>query len=276
MVNVSDIIVDTTSLTWLLKLAQRKQTIDGKAHSQLYSVILTASDSRLSFTSLVKDGVSSVMRLSIPCAGQGEVVITDIDTTLGVLKYHGGVLTITPSLDKFRFKSTNKQTTLSSSKDARAFPHTPSTIAQWTEKSNALAEKINADEAQYTTNDGKVYDSMIGFTDLNTTSLYEAFRCDSMNGQKYNKYTLAWQDGELTVNVGEELKGKTKTVLDAPYADQSVEPFTATYGGGLEHIFQHLNSDVGIWVFDFTDAGMGYPMLITLGDGDYIFQASNL
>jgi len=279
---VSDIIVDTTSLTWLLKLAQRKQTIDGKAHSQLYSVILKASDSRLSFTSLVKDGVSSVMRLSIPCAGQGEVVITDIDTTLGVLKYHGGVLTITPSLDKVRFKSTNKQTTLSASKDARAFPHTPSTIAQWTEKSNALAEKINADEAQYTTNDGKVYDFMIGFTDLNTTSLYEAFRCDSMNGQKYNKYTLAWQDGELSVNVGEELKGKTKTVLDAPYGntsyhtDQNVESFTATYAGGLEHIFQHLNSDVGIWIFDFTDAGMGHPMLITLGDGDYIFQAGIL
>ena len=278
---MSDIIVDTTSLTWLLKLAQRKQTIDGKAHSQLYSVILKASDSRLSFTSLVKDGVSSVMRLSIPCAGQGEVVITDIDTTLGVLKYHGGVLTITPSLDKVRFKSTNKQTTLSASKDARAFPHTPSTIAQWAEKSNTLALKINADDISYTTNDGKVYGFMVGFTDLNTTSLYEAFRCDSMNGQKYNKYTLAWQDGDLTISVGGELKGKTKSVMEIGEVASTVAPvrevsFTADDGGGLEHIFQHLNSDVGIWIFDFTDAGMGHPMLITLGDGDFIFQASNL
>jgi len=28
-------------------------------------------------------------------------------------------------------------------------------------------------------------------------------------------------------------------------------------------------------VWDFTHVGMGYPMLITLGDGDFIFQASN-
>ena len=276
MVNVSDIIVDTTSLTWLLKLAQRKQTIDGKAHSQLYSVILKASDSRLSFTSLVKDGVSSLMRLSIPCAGQGEVVITDIDTTLGVLKYHGGVLTITPSLDKVRFKSTNKQTTLSASKDARAFPHTPSTIAQWAEKSNSLAEKINVDDLTYTTNDGNKIKTTWDFADLDTTTLYEALRCDSMNGQKFNKYEVLFDSpSDLEIRVGGELKGKTHTQINDVHCNTDYG-FCSSYGGGLEHIFQHLNSDVSIHVWDFTEAGMGYPMLITLGDGDYIFQASNL
>lgn len=124
MVEVS-INVDTNSLKWLLTLAQRKQTIDGSSHAQLYSVILKASDGRLSLTSLVKDGVTSLMRLSIPCTGQGEVVITDIDTTLGVLKYHGGVITITPTVDKVKFKSSNKQTTLSASKEAKAFPTHP-------------------------------------------------------------------------------------------------------------------------------------------------------
>ncbi len=274
------ITVDTDSLRWLLTLAQRKHTIDGSSHAQLYSVILKASGGRLSFCSLVKDGVSSLMRLSIPCAGEGEVVITDIDTTLGVLKYHGGVLTMTPSQDKIKFKSSNKQTTLSASKEAKAFPHTPSTIAQWTEKSNALAEKISIDNLTYTTNDGQKISTCWDFSDLSTTALYEAFRCDSMNGQKFNQYVLSFQEpNELEIRVGADLKGKTITKIESrPFTTPVGEDtgFTATYGGGLEHIFQHLNSDIGIHVWDFTEAGMGYPMLITLGDGDYIFQASQL
>ena len=48
------------------------------------------------------------------------------------------------------------------------------------------------------------------------------------------------------------------------------------YNGGLEHIFGNLNNDVGLYVFDFTEVGMGYPLLMTLGEGDYIFQTSNL
>ena len=268
--------VDTNSLKWLLTLAQRKQTIDGSSHAQLYSVILKASDGRLSLTSLVKDGVTSLMRLSIPCTGQGEVVITDIDTTLGVLKYHGGVISITPTVDKVKFKSSNKQTTLSASKEAKAFPHTPETMAQWNEKSNALAEKISVDTLTYTTNDGQKINTSWDFSDLSTTTLYEAFRCDSMNGQKFNQYVISFKEpNELEIRVGADLKGKTITKIQSqPFTTPVGEDagFTATYGGGLEHIFQHLNSDVGIHVWDFTDAGMGHPMLITLGDGDYIFQ----
>ena len=270
------ITIDTDSLRWLLTLAQRKHTIDASSHAQLYSVILKASGGRLSFCSLVKDGVSSLMRLSIPCAGEGEVVITDIDTTLGVLKYHGGVLTITPSQDKIRFKSSNKQTTLSASKEAKAFPHTPSTIAQWAEKSNALAEKINVDDLTYTTNDSNKIKTTWDFSDIGTTALYEAFRCDSMNGQKFNKYEVLFDSpADLEIRVGGELKGKTHTMIKDIHCNTDYG-FCATYGGGLEHIFQHLNSDIGIHVWDFTEAGMGYPMLITLGDGDYIFQASHL
>jgi hypothetical protein len=102
------ITVETNSLKWLLNLAQRKQTIDGKSISQVYSVILKASKGRLSLLSLVKDGQTSIMRLSIPCTGEGEVVITDIETTLGVLKYHGGVVTITPSSNKPHCRPTKK------------------------------------------------------------------------------------------------------------------------------------------------------------------------
>ena len=268
--------VETNSLQWLLSLAQRKQTIDGKSHAQLHSVILKASDGRLSLTSLVKDGVTSLMRLSIPCAGEGEIVITDIDTTLGILKYHGGTLDISVANDKVKFKSTNKQTTLSGNKNARAFPHNPETIAQWNEKSAEVSSKINADDLTYTTNDGDKISCKWVFHDLNTTSLYEAVRCDSMNGQKYNNYTFSYDADNkniLSIDVGRELKGKTITELGISL--DNMLSFKASYNGGLEHIFANLNHDVSIGMWDFTHVNGGYPMLITLGEGDFIFQMAN-
>ncbi len=270
------IIVETDSLKWLLNLAQRKQTIDGKSISQVHSVILKANKGRLALLSLVKDGQTSIMRLSIPCSGEGEVVITDIQTTLGVLKYHGGILNIEPKNDKVTFKSTNKQTTLSASKEAKAFPHNPSSIAQWEEKSSVLANKINVDDLTYTANDGTMLECSWVFSDLNTTTLYEAFRCDSMNGQKFNKYEVLFDSpSDLEIRVGGELKGKTHTMIKGVHCNTDYG-FCATYNGGLEHIFANLTHDITIGVWDFTHAGMGYPMIISLGDGDYIFQASNL
>jgi hypothetical protein len=269
------IVVDTTSLIWLLKLAQRKHTVDGTTHSQLYSLILKAEGGRLSFCSLVKDGVTSLMRLSIPCTGEGEIVVTDIDSTLGVLKYHGGVLYITPNQadSKVLYKSGNKQTTLTASKEAKAFPHTPQTIAQWSEKSQALADKINIDTFEYNTNDGRKLPVKVLLSDLDTTDLYEAFRCDSMNGQKFNRYTLSYEDGKLSVDVGKDLKGKTKTVIDVKSIDEA-EPITSTYAGGFEYIFANLSNDVNIGIWNFEEVGMAKPMVIGLGDGDFIFQMS--
>lgn len=274
------IIVETESLKWLLSLMQRKQTIDGKSIPQVFSLSLAAEGGRLSACTRVKDGVTSLMRLSIPCSGKGVFVLTDIEAALGVLKYHGGALNITPSEDKVKFNSSGKQTTLAASKEARAFPHTPETIALWAEKSHALAKKIDVENMKYNTNDGEILDVVLSLSDLSTTTLYEAFRCDSMNGQKFNKYTIDYTDGKLNITVGDELKGKTTTEINEvvySYVEspQETPNITATYNGGLEYIFHHLNSDVNIGVWDFTHVGMGYPMLITLGDGDFIFQVSN-
>jgi hypothetical protein len=244
---------------------------------------MKAEGGRLSACTLVKDGVTSLMRLSIPCGGEGEFALTDIDAALGVLKYHGGALTITPYEDKVRFKTTGKQTTLSANREARAFPHTPETIALWSEKSEKLANKIDVDALEYRTNDGEKIGCAFVFPDLDTTALYEAFRCDSMNGQKFNKYTISYDDALLSINVGGELKGKTTTEVAVGNMTRSrsisydykggLSP--VTYNGGLEYIFQNLNSDVTIGIWDFTEVGMGYPMLIGLGDGDFIFQISN-
>ena len=266
-----NITVETASLVWLLKLAQRKHTVDGSSYPQLYSLILKAEGGRLSFCSLVKDGVTSLMRLSIPCTGTGEIVITDIESTLGVLKFHGGVLTVTPSLEKVMFRSSNKQTTISASREARAFPHTPQTITQWTEKSKALADKIDVVNYLYNTNDGRKLPVKILLPDLDTTTLYEAFRCDSMNGQKFNKYTLDYTGEKLKITVGDELKGKTTSDI---HVGSTGNHFTSSYNGGFEHIFANLSSEVNIGIWDFNDIGMGYPMLITLGNGDFVFQTS--
>ena len=52
--------------------------------------------------------------------------------------------------------------------------------------------------------------------------------------------------------------------------------FDATFNGGLDYVFKNLNSKVDISFFDFTAMGQGIKMFIDLGDGDFIFQASNL
>lgn len=270
------ITVEGNSLTWLLKLTQRKQTIDGKSISQIHSALLTVENNRLYCRSLVKDGVTSLMNISIPCSGgHGETfAITDIDNVLGVLKYHGGVITMTNKDDKIMFKSGSKQTTIGGSPASRAFPHTPETITQWYDKSNIIVNKIDALNKTYTKNDGSKIEPILLLEGLDSTTLYEALRCDSMNGQKFNQYTVSYEEGELSIGVGKELKGKTKSLIkvDACEAD----PITATYNGGLEYVFQNISTSVSIAIWDFTEVSMGHPMLITLGEGDFIFQMSNI
>ena len=271
------VIVDCNSLTWLLQLAQRKQTIDGKSIPQIHSASLMVENNRLYCRSLVKDGVTSLINISIPCHGNGNGLpfpITDIDNVLGVLKYHGGAINMINKGDKIMFKSGSKQTTIGGNTSARAFPHTPETISQWYTKSNNIVKKIDAENKTYTKNDGSIIEPLVLLEGLDSTTMYEAFRCDSMNGQKFNQYSVSYEEGKLSIGVGKELKGKTTTVIDVDACE--ADPITATYNGGLEYIFRNLNSNVSVAMWDFTEVNMGYPMLITLGDGDFIFQMSNI
>ena len=264
------ITLDTNSLQWLLTLMQRKQNIEGKSFAQVHSVLLKVESGRLVGTALVKDGVSSLNRLSIPCTGEGTVPVTDINNWLGALKYHSSPLTITPKQDKVTLKSGRKQTTLTASTEALAFPHTPDTMGAWSTKSNAIANKLSLDA--YLGNDGTAHSPTVIFGELDSTDLYEAFRCDEMNGQKHNEFRVMSNGDGLFINVGTELKGKTTTqITQTP----SVE-FQATFNGGLDYVFKNLNNKVNLSFFDFTAMGQGIKMFIDLGDGDFIFQASNL
>ncbi len=262
--------LDTNSLRWLLSLMQRKQNIEGKSFTQIYSVLLKVESGRLVGTALVKDGVSSLNRLSIPCVGEGTIPVTDINTWLGALKYHSSPLTIIPKEDKVTLKSGGKQTTLTASSEALAFPHTPDTMAMWASKSENIANKLSLNT--YQGNDGTLHKASVVFAELDSTKLYEAFRCDEMNGQKHNEFRVLSNKDGLYINVGTEIKGKTTTQI----SQTSPIEFQATYNGGLDYVFKNLNNKVNLSFFDFTDMGQGIKMFIDLGDGDFIFQASNL
>lgn len=266
------ITVDSNSLTWLLTLSQRKQNVSGKVSPQVHSLMMRAVGSRLTACSLVKDGLSSLTLLSIPCSGTGNFAISDIDAFLGALKYHGGVIRLEIGEDKIILKSSNKQTTMTSSDKALAFPHTSSNVNEWEAKSVRLATKLNLQDITYQLNSGGKRKPFASWLEIDTTTLYEAFRCDNMNNQRYNLYTITSDERGLCVEVGKNLKGKTISQIDP----QPQTVFEAVFMGGLEYVFKELTGTASVHFFDFRPEGQGIRMLITLGDGDFIFQASNL
>jgi hypothetical protein len=279
---MAKITVECDSLVWLLSLSQRKQNIGGKVSQQVHSLMIRAVGNRMHSCSLVKDGLSSLTMLSIPCTGDGSFAVSSIENFLGALKYHGGTITINLKPDKVVLKSGNKQTTITSSDKALAFPHTADSIEDWEAKSLKLAGKIhiqdahlsnnNEDNVKYIMTDGERREPFASWVGLDTTTLYEAFRCDSMNSQKFNLYSITSNDNGLSVGVGKELKGKTTSHINI----NKQAHFGAVFQGGLEHVFANLSSAVGLHFFDFRKEEQGIRMLITLGSGDFIFQASNL
>ena len=266
------ITVDSNSLTWLLTLSQRKQNISGKVMPQVHSLMMRAVGSRLTACSLVKDGLSSLTLLSIPCSGEGDFAISDIESFLGALKYHGNGINLEIGENKVAIKSGNKQTTLTSSDKALAFPHTSSNVNEWEAKSVLLATKIDLHEMTYLMNTGAKRRPFASWKDIDTTTLYEAFRCDNMNKQRFNLYTVTSDERGLCVEVGKNLRGKTISQVDTLIEAE----FAADYQGGLDYVFKELTGTASLWFFDFRPEGQGIRMLITLGDCDFIFQASNL
>ncbi len=261
-------------LTTLLNRVKRTQTVGGKSQDQVLSCILKCEGGRATVTSLVKDGLTSLSRMSIriDSLGESDIYITDIDTLLGALKYHANALTLHQDGDKLRIKSSNKQTTLSASSEALAFPHNPKTLREWSNTSEAIASKLQRDanlNYKYVAPNDEIYASLILKTDALT--LYEAFRCDSMNGQKINRYRIYSSTDGYRVETGLLLKGKTTSLI------RPCEPtyeINATFEGGLENLLSNYNGDVNINFFNFSEYGQGWKILFDFGNGDYVFQSS--
>jgi len=262
-----------------LEKVRRPQTIAGKQQDQIHSCILTPEHNKVKVVSLVKDGVTSLNRFTCfaTCkVGDKEIPITNIKDFLGILKYHGGSLSLSSVGDKVKIKSKSKQTTITGSTKATAYPHNPATLMEWTTKSLAISRSFVKDDSGYNyvskTNE-TIKPFFKHMTDGNT--LFEALRCDSMNGQKFNRYTFIFSSSGFSVKTGKELKGQTiyKLQSNTTYTeDDYTQEWEATFEGGLENLFSHMNGSVTLYFYQFPEQGI--KMLIDLGSEDYVFQAS--
>ena len=270
--------IQTTDLIRLLDKVQRKHSVAGSTQPQVSACMLRGDGTdEVSVTSLVKDGVTSVFRFSAstrPQTEMEEIPIPDIDRIKGVLKYHGGILDIKYVEGKLRLKSGKKSTTILASGNARAFPHSPHTIAEWEQRSLERARAIDSESHIYTTRDGSQITPVLTVS-LDSVELFEALRCASMNSQKDGIFTFILDENVLSVRVGEDLKGSTTTVLwdDVPLNRNKWE---AKFKGGLDHLMKYINGQIFVSFFDFRNFNQGIAMLITHGKQDFNYQAGAL
>jgi len=272
------ITIDCDTLRILLEKVRRPQTIAGKQQDQIHSCILTPDDNKVRVVSLVKDGVTSLNKFSCfaTCkVGDKEIPITNIKDFLGILKYHGGSLSLSWINNKVKVKSKSKQTTITGSTKATAYPHNPATLMEWTTKSLGISRSfVKEDGYHYVTSTGEKIEPFFKHT-TDALDLFEALRCDSMNAQKINRYTFISDKDGFFVQTGKELKGKTlyKLQSDTSYVDDdSTEEWMATFEGGLDNLFSNINGPITLYFYQFPEQGI--KMLMDLGSGDYVFQAS--
>ena len=272
--------ISNNSLKHMLITTKRKQTVAGKAQSQVESCLLKIHANIASITSLTKDltGLTHV-QCDANDDWNGTFPIPDIDRVLGILALHGANVEITYNAGKNKlvFKSGSKQTTLDASPDALAFSHSQDTISDHTSRSNDLAGRINAMGGVYTTADGNEIHSIACYT-VNSTEMFEALRCDNMNGQKFNRYTFSGEDKGLSVLVGDpSIGGETLTAIQVEGLSP-VEPkaWEWSFDGGLDELFKQFSGPCNIHIFDFTEHGQGMRMAIAFHNGCWAFQSGIL
>lgn len=265
--------VSNTGLQRLLELTKRPQVVAGKPQSQVVACILEFKDERCTTTSLVRDGKTSLSHFGIPAEGTGAIAIPDIDRLLGVLKYHGKDLTLEVDGSKLRVRSGTKQTTIISDEGGLAFPHSQETIGEWFNKSLGLAGQIDQNGA-YKLRDGSERKAFMSWA-INSTELFEAFRCDNMNGQRLNRYKLTYADDVITVATGDELKGLTTTSFEIA-TGEDIEAWEATFEGGLENVLKNLDGEIRLHFIDFRPEGQGIRLILDAWGDGYVFQASIL
>ena len=277
--------ISNNSLKHMLVTTKRKQTVAGKAQSQVESCLLKLEGNVASITSLTKDltGLTHVttdvgygvgtpnMATSFP--------IPDIDRVLGILALHGATvkLSYNKANSKLVFKSGSKQTTLDASPDALAFSHSQDTISDHTDRSMLLAERIDSMGGVYTTADGGKINSIACYT-INSTEMFEALRCDNMNGQKFNRYTFSGEKKGLSVLVGDpSIGGETLTEVTVEGLSPIEPPkWEWSFDGGLDELFKQFSGPCNLHVFDFTEHGQGMRIAINFGNGSWAFQSGIL
>ena len=267
--------VSNVGLQRLLELTKRPQVVAGKPQAQVIACVLNFKEERCTTTSLVRDGKTSLSHFGIPAEGEGQIAIPDIDRLLGVLKYHGKDLTLSLDSGKLRIKSGSKRTTIISDEGGLAFPHSQETIGEWYDKSTGLASQIDQN-GSYKLRDGTERKAFMSWA-INSTELFEAFRCDNMNGQRLNRYKIEYigDDAQVVVTTGDELKGLTESVFKVDHV-ADVEDWEATFEGGLENVLKNLDGEIRLHFIDFRPEGQGIRMILDAWGDGYVFQASVL
>ena len=274
--------ISNVGLKRLLQLTQRPQFVNGKVVNQVDSCVLHQKLSIVYTECLVRDGRTSLSKFTVNSTTDVKtpmkIPICDIPRVLGVLVYHGTKLTLTFANDRLKIKSQSKQTTLLGSENAKAFPHSNETISTWDEKSSELGSKISIagrdKTAGYMLKDGAIKDPVF-WCSVESNDMFEALRCNNMNGQKLNRYTFSRVEPmTLDISVGDELLGKTKTSV-AMISNSTEGLFDVEFEGGLENVFKHYEGEVTLNFFDFTKQNQGWRLIIRLNHSvDYVYQAS--
>ena len=259
--------IQKNSLTDLLKRVQRKHTVAGKGNvSQVESCVLVYEKDEVHVTSLPKDGVSSVARFGVKVNEVANTTclfpVPSIDTLLGVLKFHGQSLRLTLDAEKGKMliKSGKKQTTLATNLNAQAYSTSTDTLLQWHNKSQEIASKIHPVLGTYTDHTGITYSPQKCKTDgltlweVDTTDLFEALRCDGMNGKKTGQYTFTFDNHTTTITTGDDMKGCTSTEIgkcSVPSDYSNIQSLSITFEGGLEETMKVATGNVDIFFLEF-------------------------
>ena len=289
--------ISNVALKRLLELTQRPQFVNGKVVNQVDSCMLYERWGMVYTECLVRDGRTSLSKFvvnepkeptnALLSVKTTKIPVCDIPRVLGVLVYHGTKLTLTYSDDKLKIKSSKKQTTLAGGVNAKAFLHSNETITTWDKKSSELGGKIKLYElkngsiagrdgtAGYVLKDGTVKDPSVWYT-VESNDMFEALRCNNVNGQKLNRYTFKKNTPNyLSISVGDELLGKTTTDVDIRTSNAWNLNLDVEFEGGLENVFKHYEGVVTLNFFDFTKQNQGWRLIIRLGDlFSYVYQAS--
>lgn len=255
--------IEKSDLVSLLKMTKREAVVGGKKIPQVNSTVIHQTTDTAQTTSIVRDGVSSIAKFTVPLVdGDGdEVYVANIDLLLGALSAHSGVVRVASEKGKVILKSKSKTTTLVSDPKAKAFPHTSKTVFEWAEDSVERYSKSlsNIKLGKYTMQDGTKIPAIVATT-VPTKDFLDALRSGSVNGQMVEKVRLTNNpDLTLEVRVGDEMKGASSTLLDSSISRE----VTAVIGGGFEHILAHCKEpECDLLFFDFSSYGAGIAVVL--------------
>lgn len=271
---MSSMKVNNKILSHLLSATSREQFINGKNQQQVSSCTLMLKKSVLETVCIVKDGKTSLSKFSTKIDEQEDSIIPvpDIDRLLGVLKFHGDNVSLfyDKAKETVLVKSSNKQTTLLGGFKSKAYENSRDTLEERQAEALNRAEQIQGNS--YVVKDGSKINPFF-IAQIESSILWDALRCDGINGQKLNRYRFELKDGELSVSVGDHYKGMTESVLCDGY---SGDDFVAEFEGGLENIIKFYSGKVDLNFLDFSEYNQGTRLILTFSNGDWVFQAGVL